>query len=469
MKIKFYTIGCKVNQYETQALKEQFFSLGYEVTNRAADMYIINSCSVTQRADAKSRQALTKAKKENSKAKVVVCGCAANGRKEYWGKLGADIIIPQDRKHNLVDIVVNQGLAQKDIWSLRLTKFSNHRAFVKIQDACDNFCSYCKIPYLRGSSRSRPKKDIIEEVARLVKDHNEIILCGVNIALYGKDLSKNEDLVSLVQSLISIKDLRRLRFSSLESCFLDKRFFSLFKNPKICSHVHLPFQSGDDRVLKEMDKKETTQDYKTMIEGIRRINPDVALSCDVIVGFPSEDDHLFNNTVKFLKGDDPMKNVAQKKDRELVHPVKHKFDNMGDIPEESTCMNAGYIFAPGRYVSEVPPDPWISFWGEEMTASMRAWTRGWRFYAPRVWLSAHRYKRGGKVHRIQDQKQLYAKLSEVSHDKQLDIWTEKEMGSIFGSPYKGAVAEYSKFVGLDLKEEYVKRQLYFNKHERGIR
>ena len=307
MKIKFHTIGCKVNQYETQALKEQFLSLGYEVTNRVADMYIINSCSVTQRADAKSRQALTKAKKENSKAKVVVCGCAANGRKEYWGKLGADIIIPQERKHNLVDIVVNQGLAQKDIWSLRLTKFSNHRAFVKIQDGCDNFCSYCKIPYLRGSSRSRPKKDIIEEVARLVKDHNEIILCGVNIALYGKDLSKNEDLVSLVQSLISIKDLRRLRFSSLESCFLDKRFFSLFKNPKICSHVHLPFQSGDDRVLKEMDKKETTQDYKTMIEGIRRINPDVALSCDVIVGFPSEDDHLFNNTVKFLKEVKPMR------------------------------------------------------------------------------------------------------------------------------------------------------------------
>ena len=174
--------------------------------------------------------------------------------------------------------------------------------------------------------------------------------------------------------------------------------------------------------------------------------------------------------VKFLKGEPPMKNVVQKKNRELFHPVKYRFDDVrSNVPEESTCMNAGYIFAPGNYVSEIPPDPAISFWGEEMVTSMRAWTRGWRFYAPKLWLSAHRYKRGGKVHRIQDQKQLYAQLSEVSHDKQLDIWTEKEMGSVFGSPYRGAVDDYSKFVGIDLKEAYIKRQLYFNKHERGIR
>ena len=307
MKVKFYTIGCKVNQYETQALKEQFLSLGHEITKRVADTYIINSCSVTQRADAKSRQALTKAKKENSKARIVVCGCAANDRKKYWMDLGADIVIPQEKKHNLIDIVVNQGLAQKDIWSLKLTKFSNHRAFVKIQDGCDNFCSYCKIPYLRGSSRSRPKEDIIEEVKRLAKNHNEIILCGVNIVLYGKDLSKNEDLVSLAQSLVLINDLKRLRFSSLESCFLDKRFFNLFKNPKICPHIHLPFQGGDDRVLKEMNKKETTRDYQKMITGIRRINPDVALSCDIIVGFPGEDDNSFDNTVDFLKEVKPMR------------------------------------------------------------------------------------------------------------------------------------------------------------------
>jgi hypothetical protein len=174
-----------------------------------------------------------------------------------------------------------------------------------------------------------------------------------------------------------------------------------------------------------------------------------------------------NGTVHFLQGEPPMKNVVQVGNRNLVHPVKYKFDDVhSDMPEESTCMNAGYIFAPGSYTVEVPPDPAISFWGEEMITSMRAWTRGWRFYAPKLWLSAHRYKRGGKVHRIQDQKQLYAKLSEVSHDKQLDIWTEKDMGSIFGSPQKGAVAKYSKFVGLDLKEEYIKRHLYFNKHER---
>lgn len=307
MKVKFYTIGCKVNQYETQALKEEFLSLGHKATNRAADVYVINSCSVTQRADAKSRQALTKAKKENPKAKVVICGCAANDRKGYWMNLGADIVVPQEKKHNLVDIVINQGLSQKDIWSLKLAKFSNHRAFVKIQDGCDNFCSYCKIPYLRGASCSRPKKDIIEEVRRLAKNHNEIILCGVNIALYGKDLSKNEDLVSLAQSLIAIENLKRLRFSSLESCFFDKRFFNLFKHPKICPHIHLPFQSGDDKVLNEMNKKETTKDYKRMIEGVRKVNPDIALSCDIIVGFPAEDDESFDNTVEFLRKVKPMR------------------------------------------------------------------------------------------------------------------------------------------------------------------
>ena len=196
---------------------------------------------------------------------------------------------------------------------------------------------------------------------------------------------------------------------------------------------------------------------------------DVAETDKVCINqWPRRFDMSGDGMIKFLKGDSPMKNVAQKKERELVHPVKHKFDNMGDIPEESTCMNAGYIFAPGNYVTEVPPDPYISFWGEEMTASMRAWARGWRFYAPRVWLSAHRYKRGGKVHRIQDQKQLYAKLSEVSHERQREIWAGRDMG-IYGAPSKKSIIEYSKFVGVNMAKAYESRYQYFDKHERGIR
>ena len=307
MRVKFFTLGCKVNQYETQGLKEKFSFLGHRITDGEADLCIINTCTVTSRADSKSKNAILRAKRENPRAKIAVCGCLAQLNRDFIKEIGVDYIISQDQKHLLPDIVLGFTKNRCDPFFLKITYFSNHRAFVKVQDGCNNFCSFCKIPYLRGPSRSKPKEDAISEVGEVCLRHKEVVLCGINLSLYGRDLSPECTLEDLIKNLLDMPSLGRLRLSSLEPFFIGTGLFSFLKHSKLCPHFHFPFQSGDDRILKEMNKKETAALYREKVSGIRKIRPDAAISCDIMVGFPTENEESFQNTVDFLKQVNPMR------------------------------------------------------------------------------------------------------------------------------------------------------------------
>jgi threonylcarbamoyladenosine tRNA methylthiotransferase MtaB len=308
MKVKFFTLGCKVNQYETQALIEEFKKEGVEVTAGAADLYIVNTCSVTHRADTKSKEMLRKLKRNNPQAKVAAIGCCAQSHDTILKNLKLDYIIPQDKKQYLLETVFNKPYHNsKNPWSLKISEFFNHRAFVKIQDGCDNFCSFCKIPSLRGRPVSRPQQEILDEIERLTPRHKEIVLCGTNIALYGKDVSLKKDLTSLIKHIISINNVARIRLSSLQPRYITEELLALFENPKMCTHLHFPFQSGDDKILKDMNKRETASLYLDIVGKARQIMPDIAISCDIMVGFPTEDGRSFDTTVRFLEKVQPMR------------------------------------------------------------------------------------------------------------------------------------------------------------------
>lgn len=317
MRVRFLTLGCKVNQYETQALREEFIKRGCELTDSEAfDLCIINTCSVTHRADLESRQLVRRVKRENPLAKIVVCGCLAQLNGDSLKRLGADYIIPQDKKHLVADIVLEKVAAKngqdlqektKDIWSLTISSFFNHRAFIKIQDGCDNFCTFCKVPHIRGRSRSRNPKEVIDEIRRLSPEHREIVICGINLGLYGNDLIPKYTLSTLIADILKIEMLCRLRLSSLEPAYICDRIISFFKNNKLCPHIHFPFQSGDNRILKAMNKNETSELYECVVKKLREVKNDIAISCDIMVGFPGEDEASFQNTVEFVKRVKPMR------------------------------------------------------------------------------------------------------------------------------------------------------------------
>jgi len=313
MKVKFFTLGCKVNQYETQSLKEKFSFLGHTVTNQQADLYVINTCTVTSRADTKSKNAIIRAKKENPQAQIVVCGCLVQFNKDFIEEIGVDYIVAQDQKHLLPEIIFNLFLDHQELKQtkekdfFKISHFYNQRAFVKVQDGCNNLCSFCKIPFLRGPSRSKAKRDAIEEIKKVCSRHSEVVLCGVNLSLYGKDLSPRSTLADLIKDILAIPSLGRVRLSSLEPFFTDQELFSLLENDKLCPHFHFPFQYGDDRVLREMNKKETVGLYHEKVSRIREVKSDVAISCDIMVGFPTESDESFQNTVDFLNQIQPMR------------------------------------------------------------------------------------------------------------------------------------------------------------------
>ncbi|MCM8773984.1 MAG: tRNA (N(6)-L-threonylcarbamoyladenosine(37)-C(2))-methylthiotransferase MtaB [Candidatus Omnitrophica bacterium] len=307
MNVKFITLGCKVNQYETQALIEEFVNDGFHITQEKADIYVINTCAVTHRAEAKSKEAIARVKKENPQAKIVVCGCMVNSNKELLSNLDVDYLIPQDIKYNLVDIITNREIRKRSIWDLKISRFFNQRAFVKIQDGCDYNCSFCEIPFIRGRAQSRRKEEIIAEVKRLSYNYREIVLCGVNLGLYGKDLGNSYNLVNLIEEILEGDNLGRLRLSSLEPGLVGDDLLKLFVHPKLCPHIHLPFQSGDDRVLKFMNKRENVSLYYRIVDNVRKINPHIAISCDIMLGFPYEDEDSFKNTLEFLNKVKPMR------------------------------------------------------------------------------------------------------------------------------------------------------------------
>lgn len=312
-----HNLGCKVNSYETEAMQEMLENAGYEIVpfEAVADVYIINTCSVTNMADRKSRQMLHRAKKQNPKAVVVAAGCYVQAAGEALLQDEAvDILIGNNEKENLLDILkaweeehvsahIHDMTHEKSYEELTLCRTSEHtRAYVKIQDGCNQFCSYCIIPYTRGRVRSRRLADIHKEVSVLASNgYKEVVLTGIHLDSYGVDL-EGENLLTVIRDLAGISGIERIRLGSLEPRIMTEEFVrGLSEVDKLCPHFHLSLQSGCDETLKRMNRKYDTSDFRACCERLRRFFADPALTTDVIVGFAGETEEEFAQTVKFLE------------------------------------------------------------------------------------------------------------------------------------------------------------------------
>ncbi|WP_027437605.1 tRNA (N(6)-L-threonylcarbamoyladenosine(37)-C(2))-methylthiotransferase MtaB [Lachnospira multipara] len=339
-KVALHSLGCKVNSYETESMEQLFIKAGYEIVpfkdDVMADVYVINTCSVTNIADRKSRQMLHKAKKMNKDAVVIACGCYVES--DSAGVIAdecVDIVIGNNRKFSVVEALeayyndsscnVFMGEINKDqnYENLSIDTVSEHtRAYIKVQDGCNQFCSYCIIPYVRGRIRSREISDIVEEVKKLAaKGFKEIVLTGIHITSYGLDFVKKNDqglksddylegdnnkkhigLIDVIKAIHEIDGIERIRLSSLEPRVITDEFASeLQKLPKLCPHFHLSLQSGCDKTLKAMNRKYTTKEFMDGVQRLRKYLDNPALTTDVIVGFPGETDEDFYESYEFLK------------------------------------------------------------------------------------------------------------------------------------------------------------------------
>jgi threonylcarbamoyladenosine tRNA methylthiotransferase MtaB len=309
--VKFYTLGCKVNQYETQSIRENFLKKQYkEVKQGKADIYVINTCTVTQTADRKSREYIYRCLRENPKSTIIVTGCYVQKDRDLISKInGIDFIIPNEMKNKITDIIISQKekldfTEDNKYQDLKISNFANHsRAFVKIQDGCNNSCSYCKIPLVRGRSRSRDLSSIIQEVSRLINNgFKEIVLTGICLGEYGREFKERIELVDVIEELEKLEGEFRIRLSSIEAKDIDDRLIQKFsKSKKLCRHLHIPFQSGDDEILRLMNRKYTVSFYKEVIKKVRSYIPQIAITTDILVGFPYETQRRFQNTINFLK------------------------------------------------------------------------------------------------------------------------------------------------------------------------
>lgn len=318
--VAFYTLGCKVNQYETNAMEQQFIQNNYKIVENTekADIYVINTCTVTNMADRKSRQMLRRVKEINKSAIIVVCGCYAQVAKSEIQQIPeVDIILGINEKNKIVQIV-EEYLANKDnIIEVAdvskqkefldfgdVTYTEKNRAVIKVQDGCNMFCSYCLIPYARGRIRSRKIENVVSEIEKISKQGiKEVVITGIHVASYGKDFEgENIRLINLLEEINKIEGIERIRLSSLEPTIVDEEFAQrLSKLEKICDHFHLSLQSGCDETLKRMNRKYTTARYKESTQILRKYYPNANFTTDVIVGFPGETDEEFNKTYQFLK------------------------------------------------------------------------------------------------------------------------------------------------------------------------
>ena len=318
-KAALHNLGCKVNAYETEAMQHLLEEAGYEIVpfTQKADVYVINTCSVTNMADRKSRQMLHKAKKNNPDSIVVAAGCyVQTSEKEVLNDLSVDIVIGNDRKHDLVrlleeysldsvnDIVDDINDGKHDFEELFIDQTKEHtRAFIKMQDGCNQFCSYCIIPYARGRVRSRRFENVIAEVERLAANgFKEVVLTGIHLSSYGVDFEEATGLLELIQAVNAVKGIERIRLGSLEPKIVTEHFASeLSKLDKICPHFHLSLQSGCDATLKRMNRKYTTKEYERGCELLRKYFVHPAITTDVIVGFPGETEEEFEQTKAYLE------------------------------------------------------------------------------------------------------------------------------------------------------------------------
>ena len=308
----FYTLGCKVNQYETEAIRENFVKAGYAEAdfNTPCDVYVINTCTVTEKADKESRRLIRKAYNKNPGAKIVVTGCYVELDYDEISALpGASFIIRNKDKDRIVDIIDSKMIPAacpkaKGYHGLAISDFkARSKAFLKIQDGCNNFCSYCKVPLVRGHSKSRTERAIIAECGRLLKNgFREIILTGICLGAWGEEFSPKKHLSHLIKKLTAIKGDFRIRLSSIEPKYVDNRLLEVIKNsPKLCRHLHIPLQSGDDKILKMMNRPYTFREYVKIVQNARHKVPGIAITTDILIGFPSESGKNFRNTSKLVE------------------------------------------------------------------------------------------------------------------------------------------------------------------------
>ncbi len=316
-KVAFYTLGCKVNQYETEAMVEAFDKKGYKIVeyDNYSDIYIINTCTVTNMGERKSRQIIRRALDYNKDAFIAVVGCYSQiAPQEVSNIEGVQLIVGTDNRAKIVELVedaikknekinvVSDIMQINKFEELAISQYKNRtRAFIKIQEGCDQYCSYCVIPYARGHVRSRSKESIMEEVKTVAKNgYSEVVLTGIHIGSYGKDLDGTR-LIDIIESIHEVERIERIRMSSLEPNTLDKSFVNrLSKLNKICEHFHLSMQSGCDETLKRMNRKYTVGEFRDVVKNLRNTFLEVGITTDIIVGFPGETEEEFNKTYEFV-------------------------------------------------------------------------------------------------------------------------------------------------------------------------
>ena len=319
MKVAFSTLGCRVNVYESEAMAEKFIREGYEVVDasEAADVYVINTCTVTNMGDKKSRQIISRARRLNENATVAVVGCYSQiAPKEVSEIPGVDVVLGTRNKGDVVYYVnkardegksqvhVEGVLKNKKFEELNIEEYQDKtRAFLKIQDGCNRFCTYCIIPYSRGSVCSKDPKKVLEEVNKLAEHgFKDIILSGIHTASYGLDLEGSVNLIDIIEEIEKVEGIERIRIGSIEPAFFTPEVIEKIKKfKKLCPHFHLSLQSGCDATLKRMNRRYTAKEYADSVNLLRETMPDVSITTDVIVGFPGETEEEFNETYEFLK------------------------------------------------------------------------------------------------------------------------------------------------------------------------
>lgn len=307
------TLGCKVNAYESNFIKKTMLENGFFYTDKIieADIIIVNTCTVTNTADSKCRKLIRKLKRENENAIFVVLGCSVQNNLEPYKEMNIPILLGNSKKSEIANIIKNYIETKEnyhyifenrdlEFEDMRINDFNHTRAFIKIEDGCDNFCTYCIIPFVRGKCRSKDFELIIKEANDLVKNgHQEIVLTGIHTGSYDNN---GHDLVDVIKELAKINELKRIRLSSVEITELNDKFMNMLKDtPKFCDHLHIPLQAGSNEILEKMHRKYDLNYFENKIKEIRNIRPLIAITTDIIVGFPEETDEMFLSTYEFSK------------------------------------------------------------------------------------------------------------------------------------------------------------------------
>jgi len=303
MDVYFHSLGCRLNQSEVETMARQFAAAGHVVVDdpAQADLCVVNTCAVTAEAERKSRHCVSALARANPGGRMAVVGCYATLSPQSCATLpGVAWVVPNDEKEQTVEMVMPSGRREGEREGVRATSLRT-RAFVRAQSGCDNHCTYCVTRLLRGPARSRPQADVVAEVQALVEEgHQEVVLTGVNLGAYGRDLGVLGGLRALIEVLLTYTDLKRLRLSSLEPWDVDGNFFQLWENPRLCRQLHVPLQSGCDETLRRMERRITTAEFARLVEAARAAVPDLAVTTDVIVGFPGEDETAFRASYSFV-------------------------------------------------------------------------------------------------------------------------------------------------------------------------